>query len=166
MVFKGPAGFGRVMNIVMNIVLCSCFSTYALWAAQHVPANVDQPIFTPIGVFVSIVMSFCVGMTIADLFPSFLWGPKLADRIGLKGIAAYALAVLIVTIVMVTAMSFRCTWMNNVQRGGMEVVMRSFISTYPVMFIGGYIIEFIITKPAMKLATAISGFDPARAPRP
>lgn len=132
MQFKGPGGFARIMNLIMNLVLCACFSTYALWVAQHVPGNEAQPIFTPLGVFVSFVMSFCVGMTVADFFPAFIWGKKLARKLGLTGLPAYALAVLIVTIVMVTLMSFLCTWMNNVQRIGMAGVMMSFLSTYPV----------------------------------
>ena len=164
MLFKGPGGYGRIMNLVMNLVLCACFSAYALWVAQHVPGNESQPIFTPLGWFVSYVSSFCVGMVVADFIPSYRWGEKLAERLGLKGVAAYALMVLVVTFFMVTIMSFVCTWMNNVQRAGMGVVMVSFLSTYPAMFIGGYVIEFIIMKPAMTLATKISGFDPKTAP--
>ena len=159
MVFKGPGGFSRIMGIIMNLVLCACFSAYALWVAQNVPANAGQPIFTPLGWFVSFVMSFCVGMTVSELIPSCIWGYRLAGRLGLKGWGAYALAVLVVTFFMVTIMSFLCTWMNNVQRIGMVPVLMSFLSTYPVMFVGGYIIEFIIMKPAMKIAASISGFD-------
>ena len=159
MVFKGPAGYGRIMNIIMNLVLCSCFSAYALWVAQNVPANAGQPIFTPLGWLVSFVMSFAIGMTVADLIPSYIWGYRLAQRIGLKGWGAYALAVLVVTFFMVTIMSFLCTWINNVQRIGLIPVLMSFLSTYPIMFVGGYVIEFIIMKPSMKIATAISGFN-------
>ena len=60
MLFKGPAGYARIMNTLMNLVLCACFSAYALWVAQNVPANAGQPIFTPLGWLVSFVMSFCV----------------------------------------------------------------------------------------------------------
>ena len=157
--FKGPGGFTRIMNLIMNLVLCACFSAYALWVAQHVPGNESQPIFTPLGFAVSYVMSFCVGMFVADFMPAFLWGQKLSARIGLKGWGAYALSVLVVTFVMVTILSFTCNWMNNVQRIGFMPVVMSFLSTYPAMFVGGYIIEFILIKPAMKVATAVSGFD-------
>ena len=46
MIFKGPGGFGRVLNIVMCMVMCVVLSVIILSTMQGVPGNETLPIFT------------------------------------------------------------------------------------------------------------------------
>ena len=66
MTFKGPGGFGRIVNCIMHVIMCAILSFYVLWTVQHIPGNEALPILTPLGFFVSLVESFCVGMFIGD----------------------------------------------------------------------------------------------------
>lgn len=165
--FKGPGGFGRIVNGVMNIIMCAILSFYVLWTVQNIPGNEGLPILTPLGFFVSWIESFCVGMFIGDFVPGLAWGQKLAGALHIKnGIAAHCVSVLVLAFVMITSISFICTWLNNVQAGGMAGVWASWTMVYPFLIVCGYVVEVLTLKPIMKLATAISGFDPAAGQEP
>lgn len=84
MTFKGPGGFGRIVNGVMNIIMCAILSFYVLWTVQNLPGNEALPILTPLGFFVSWIESFCVGMFIGDFVPGLAWGQKLAAALKIK----------------------------------------------------------------------------------
>ena len=56
--FKGPGGYGRIVNGIMNIILCVVLSFYVLWTVQNLPGNEALPILTPLGFFVSFVTTF------------------------------------------------------------------------------------------------------------
>lgn len=36
---KGPSGFGRIVNGVMNIIMCAILSIYVLWTVQNLPGT-------------------------------------------------------------------------------------------------------------------------------
>ena len=164
MVFKGPGGFGRIVNGIMNLIMCAVLSAYVLFTVQNIPGNEALPIFTPLGFFVSWVDSFCVGMFIGDFVPGLAWGNKLADALHAKGKAArHFISVAVLAFGMITSISFVCTWINNVQVGGMAAVIASWRMVYPFLLVSGYVIELISLPLAMKAAKAISGFDPAAA---
>lgn len=164
MVFKGPGGFGRIVNGIMNLIMCAVLSAYVLFTVQNIPGNEALPIFTPLGFFVSWVDSFCVGMFIGDFVPGLAWGNKLADALHATGkVARHFISVAVLAFVMITSISFVCTWMNNVQVGGMAAVIASWTMVYPFLLVSGYVIELISLPLAMKAAKAISGFDPAAA---
>lgn len=76
------------------------------------------------------------------------------------------MSVAVLALVMVTSISFICTWLNNVQTGGMAGTIASWTMVYPFLIASGYIVELISLPLAMKAATAISGFDPKAAPAP
>ena len=80
MIFKGPGGFGRVLNIVMCMVMCVVLSVIILSTMQGVPGNETLPIFTLLGFGVSFLMSFCVGYVVGDLFPALSWGAQALRR--------------------------------------------------------------------------------------
>lgn len=164
MILKGPGGFGRIVNCIMNIIMCLLLSLYVLWTVQNIPGNEALPILTPLALLVEFVKSFAVGMFIGDFIPALGWGQKLAGALKLKGVAAYFVSVAVLCFVMVTCISFICTWIANVQTAGMAGVWASWLMVYPVLLGGGYIVQLISLKPAMKAAAAISGFDPAAAP--
>ncbi len=167
MVFKGPAGFGRIVNALMNLIMCAVLSAYVLWSVQNVPGNEGLPIFTPIAFFVSWVDSFCVGMFIGDFVPGLAWGNKLADALHVKNkVGRHFVSVLVLAFVMITSISFICTWINNVAAGGMAAVVQSWLMVYPFLLCSGYVVELVSLPICMKAARAISGFDPAAAPAP
>lgn len=167
MIFKGPGGYGRITNILMNIVMCTCLSLYVLWTVQNIPGNEALPVFTVLGFFVSFVQSFAVGTFVGDVFPAFILGQKACAKVGIKNKGvAYFISVFFLAFVMITVISFVCTWMNNVQQVGMDGTMAAWLMVYPVLLFGGYIVMLICLMPAFKIASAVSGFDPNEAPQP
>ena len=165
MIFKGPGGFGRIVNIIMNLILCSVLSFYVLYKVQTIPGNEALPILTPLGFFVSLVSSFAMGMLIGDLVPAYSWGQKVAGALGIKGkIPAHLVASLIHDLIMVTMISFIMTWINNVQQAGMEGVMASWFMVLPFLLVAGYLIIAVFLLPCFSLAAKLSGFDPNAAP--
>jgi hypothetical protein len=116
MIFKGPGGFGRIVNIIMNLAMCSVLSFYVLFTVQNIPGNEMIPILTPLGFFVSLVMSFGIGMLVGDLVPAMNWGIRLTQALHINNrVAAHFISVAVLAFVMITAISFICTWINNVQ---------------------------------------------------
>lgn len=165
MTFKGPGGFGRIVNGIMNLIMCTILSLYVLWTVQNIPGNEALPIFTPIGFFVSLVTSFCVGMFVGDFVPALAWGQKLAAALHVRNkVGAHFISVAILAFVMITSISYICTWINNVQQVGWDGTWAAWIMVYPFLLASGYVVELITLPIAMKIAAAISGFDPASAP--
>ena len=116
---KGPSGFGRIVNGVMNIIMCAILSIYVLWTVQNLPGNEALPIFTPLGFLVSFVTSFCVGEFVGDHVPGLAWGQKLAGALGVKSkVGVHFISVAVLALVMITSISFICTWINNIQVAG------------------------------------------------
>ncbi|MDO4291047.1 MAG: hypothetical protein Q4C41_07465 [Eggerthellaceae bacterium] len=164
---KGPGGYGRVVNGIMNIVMCAILSIYVLWTVQNIPGNEALPILTPLGFAVSFVTSFCVGEFIGDHIPALAWGQKLTAVLHVKNkIGAHFISVFILALVMITSISYICTWINNVQTTGWDGTFAAWIMVYPFLLGSGYVVELIMLPLAMKAAAAISGFDPAAAPAP
>lgn len=162
MILKGPAGFGRVVNAVMNVIMCSILSFYVLWTVQNIPGNEALPILTPLGFFVSLVESFCVGMLVGDFLPALSWGQRLAKALHAKGrIGSHFISVFVLALVMITSISFVCTWLNNVQTAGMAGTWEAWLMVYPFLLVSGYVVELISLPLAFKIAAAISGFDPS-----
>lgn len=70
---KGPIGFGRVVNIVMNIILGLCMSLVMLTAAgvPLLPEIVIEAWFA----------SFCIGYAFGDIIPVASWGPAFVRQV-------------------------------------------------------------------------------------
>jgi hypothetical protein len=162
MVFKGPAGFARVVNIVMNIFMCSGLSLYVLWTAQSAPGNETLPILTPLAFFVSLAMSFCVGYFFGDVVPALSWGQRLCGAISIKNrVAVHLLSVVVHDFCMITCVSFSCFWINSIQVIGLAATFGAWIAAWGPLLLLGYAILALLLPVSFKLATAISGFDPA-----
>lgn len=165
--FKGPGGFGRIVNGAMNIVMCAILSIYVLWTVQNIPGNEALPVLTPLSFFVSFVTSFCVGEFIGDHIPALAWGQKLAAALHVKSkVGVHLISVAILAFVMITSISYICTWINNVQISGWDGTFAAWIMVYPFLLACGYVVELIMLPLSMKMAAAISGFDPSKAPSP
>ncbi len=163
MIFKGPAGFGRIVGIVLNTVMCILLSLYVLWVIQNIPGNEALPILTPLGFFVCFIESFAIGYIVGDLIPALTWGQKLAGAIKAKGLVAHFVSVAVLAFVMVTCISFICMFTANVQSLGMAGVIGLWTMIYPVLLIAGYVALLISVPIAIRIAKAVSGFDPAAA---
>lgn len=162
---KGPGGYGRIVNGVMNIIMCAILSFYVLWTVQNIPGNEALPILTPLGFFVSFVTSFCVGEFVGDHIPAMAWGQKLCAALHIKNqVVVYFISVFVLAFVMITSISYVCTWINNVQTAGWDGTFAAWMMVYPFLLCCGYVVQLVCLKPTFKLAAAISGFDPSKMP--
>lgn len=159
---KGPAGFGLIMNIVMNLILGLVLSVVVLATIQGLPGNEGLPIFTPVSYFAAVVQATIVGVFIGDIFPALQWGQKLAGAFHIKNkVGAHFITSLVLAFVMATCITFVCMFLNNFQTGGMEAVVGTWLIIWPPALIGAYPLVLIALPLVMKMATAISGFNPA-----
>lgn len=159
MTYKGPGGFGRIVNIIMNIFMCATFSFFMLWSMQQRAGDMAQ-ILTPLGFVVSFIISFGIGFTTADLIPVFAAGSSVARKFNLKGAAAYFVTVVIIDLITTTIISFFMCFINMMERAGFMGTLMTWIQLYPIMLLLGLIVQLIVMKPAMAFAKAATGFDP------
>ena len=145
---KGPIGFGRVVNIVMNIILGLCMSLVMLTAAgvPLLPEIVIEAWFA----------SFCIGYAFGDIIPVASWGPALCAKLNLHGgIGLY----------FGTIISFGNMLINNLPTLGWAAVFGGFVASWPLVALSAVVLVIIFLWLAQKIAKAISGFDPAAAAR-
>ena len=81
-------------------------------------------------------------------------------------VGVHFISVAVLALVMITSISFICTWINNIQVAGWDGTFAAWIMVYPFLLAGGYVVELIMLPLAMKMAAAISGFAPSKAPSP
>ena len=161
--FKGPVGFGRFVNLVMNILLCAALSFYVLWYNQQLMP--DVPILTPLSFAVSFAQSMFVGLCFGAVVPGFAWGQALAAALGIKSeTVAYVVACCVHAFIMVSMISFICGWLANVMTLGIEGVVAGWLACWPVVVGMGAVILILFMRPAMSFAAKVSGFDPTAAP--
>ncbi|WP_165173434.1 hypothetical protein [Adlercreutzia sp. ZJ242] len=159
MVFKGPAGFQRIvyiiMNVVMGIVITVCLNVLVL----HAPITVD-------GMLTSCVLSFAVGYTVSDLVPAMDWGRALAAKLGLKpgSLGTHLVSSAVLAFFMGTLILFFCALVNVLSVGGIQGVLGFFMMGYPIVLAAAFVAIVLCVPAAMKVAAAISGFDPTKMP--
>lgn len=159
MTFKGPGGFGRIVNIIMNIFMCAAMSFFMLWIAQQRAGGMAQ-ILTPTAFIMSFITAFGIGFTTADLIPVFKAGDSVAKKLGLKGVPAYLVTVLVIDLIVTTIIGLLMTLINMTERVGLAGAFMAWLSTYPITLLICYVIQLIVMKPAMAFAKRVSGFDP------
>lgn len=159
MTYKGPGGFGRIVNIIMNVFMCAAFSTFMLWTMQQRVGDMAQ-IFTPTGWILSFITSFGIGFTTADLIPVFKAGSFVANKLHLKGVPAYFVTVLVIDLIITTIMGFLMTMINSAERIGFMGAFMNWLGLWPASLLIGFIVQLIVMKPAMTFAKNVSGFDP------
>ena len=159
MMYKGPGGYGRVMNIGMNLFMCAAFSFVMLWLAQQrVPEGVQ--VLTPVAYLISFITAFGIGYVVTDLIPVYHIGNGVANKLGLKGFANYFVTVLIIDLIVTTIIGFLMTMINMVERAGFPGALMAWITSYPLMLLVGLVVQLIIMKPLMNFAKNVTGFDP------
>ncbi len=159
MTYRGPSGYGRIMNIIMNIFMCAAFSTFMLWTMQQRVGDMAQ-IFTPLGWIISFITAFGIGYVTADLIPVFKAGSFVARKLGLKGIPAYVVTVLVIDLILTSIIGFFMTFINTAERVGVMGAVMGWLQMLPIMLLIGFVVQLIVMKPAMMAATRLSGFDP------
>ncbi len=140
------ARFGTIINLFLNIILCVSLSCYVL---SH------NGLLTLETFIVSFVSSFCIGYTIGDLVPGKMWGDKVAAALGLRAnsLVAHFVSTILLAFVMVTSISFLA---NLVALGVNEHMIRAWLSLYPILWLGGYLLLLIFLPIGIKIAAALT----------
>lgn len=159
MTYRGPGGFGRIVNIIMNVFMCAAFSFFMLWTMQQRVGDMAQ-ILTPSAFILSFITAFGIGFTTADLIPVFSAGSAVARKLNLKGVPAYFVTVLVIDLIITTIMGFLMTCINMVERAGFMGAFMTWLGLWPISLLIGYIVQLIVMKPAMTFAKNVTGFDP------
>lgn len=165
MVFKGPAGYGRILNTFMNIIICGVMTYYVMYLNQQ--ANPGVPILTPPSYIAGLVSSFCVGYYIGDTVPGWRWGTSAAVKLGIqkeRKLLGFIVCCVVHAFCMCTLIPLVCDFINVFPLGGFAGVAAAFTGPYFVILGIGFVLMLVFMPIAMKLATAISGFDPSTPP--
>ena len=154
---KGPIGFGRTVNLVMNIILGLCMTLVILVA-------VGAPL-APEAIIESWFASFCIGYTFGDLIPIASAGPaickalKMHNPIGFYVINSIALGAYFGTIIL-----FGNALINNLPTMGWGAVFGFFMGFWPIAVGAAIVLVIIFLWLAQKIAASVSGFDPTKMP--
>lgn len=154
MVFKGPAGFQRIIYIVMNIVIGLLLSIALTVFVMHQPLSV-------LGIAISTLTSFFIGYVVSDLIPAMAWGQALAGRMGLTGAAAHFISSAVLAFFMGTLILLFMAVINVLPTAGIAGLAGFFIGAYPLVLVAAYVAILVFLPLAMKIAISISGFNPA-----
>lgn len=154
MIFKGQAGFQRViyiaMNVVIGVVLSACITIFVMGA----PITVE-------GLAPSVVTSFFIGYTVSDLVPALDWGYALAEKLGAKGrVAVHLISSAVLAFFMGTLILLFMAFLNVFAQGGMAGVVSFFASAYGLVLVAAYACILAFLPLVMKLAGAVTGFRP------
>lgn len=155
MVFKGPAGFQRVIYITMNIVIGILLSIALTALVMHQPLNA-------LSIAISALTSFFIGYVVSDLVPAMSWGQALAGRMGLTGIAAHFVSSAVLAFFMGTFILLFMAVINVLPTAGIGGFAGFFVGSYPLVLAAAYVAILIFLPLAMKLASSVSGFNPAQ----
>jgi hypothetical protein len=164
---KGPAGFQRLTNAFMNVLLGVGVSIYVLLTMQGMPQFSDAAVFTPVALLQSAVLSFVVGYTVGDLVPVMAWGQGLVRLLQVRSkVGAYLIMGTVLGACMGLFLGCILSFINNIVAHGIPGVLW-FISTFiPGICLVAVLMVLITLAPVMKLSSAISGFDPTQASAP
>lgn len=157
--FKGPQGFGMWMNILMNVAM-GIIITLAINIS--VCMQVGMNIITPEAFIASFVSSFVIGFTVGSI-----GGPDdVALRVARAINASRFVTWIIQAVILGTyfGMFILCGNMliNNLPQG-LGAFASGFATWALFVEVSAIIAVFVIIKPVMALAAAISGFNPAKA---
>lgn len=157
MVFKGPAGFQRVIFIVMNVAI-------GILVSIALTVLIMQQPLTVMGIGISTLTSFFIGYAVSDLVPAMAWGQALAQKMGLKGgIGAHFVSSAVLAFFMGTFILLFMAFINVFPVAGFEGAAGFFAGAYLLVLAVAYAAILIFLPVAMKIAGAVSGFNPAQA---
>ena len=154
---KGPIGFGRMVNLVMNIILGLCMTLVILTAvgAPMVPDVIVESWFA----------SFCIGYTFGDLVPIASAGPAICKTINMRNpIGFYIINSIVLGLYFGTIILFGNALINNLPTMGWGAVFGFFAGFWPIVAVAAIVLALIFLWLAQKIAAAVSGFDPTKMP--
>lgn len=158
--FKGPNGFGRMMNILMCVVMCVVLSVVIPLAVE---AGLGiTGVLTPVGFIQGFVLSYFVSYLWGDLLPAVVWGGRLAAALKTHGIVAHVIKCIVVAFLYITVISFSMAFVNNVVEGGMAGAVSFWLMIYPAALLSGFAAIVLFLPACQRIAIATSGFDPAK----
>ena len=153
---KGPIGFGRMVNLVMNILMGIAISLVVL-------VIVKAPL-TPDVIIQSVFCSFCIGYTFGDLVPISNLGPVLCGKLGIEGGAGmYIINSVCLGLYFGTVILFGMSIINNLSTAGWGAVFGFFGSMWPIIAVAAIAFVLVFLWLAQLIAKSVSGFDPAKA---
>lgn len=155
--YKGPAGYGRIMNFVMNLLITICFVIMNLWIAQSYEPN--APIFTPINFMLNLVTGFGVAYTVGDTLPLVNLGNKAAAHFKNR-VASTLVSTAVMAFLFATILSLVLGWVNNFLRLGAIGTFFAWLSGYPLTLLVAFVVVLAAVPVGSAIARSISGFDP------
>ena len=153
---KGPIGFGRMVNLIMNIILGLCMTLVILTAvgAPMVPDVVIESWFA----------SFCIGYTFGDLVPIAQAGPAICKALKMHNpIGFYLINSIVLGLYFGTIILFGNALINNLPTMGWGAVFGFFVGFWPIVAVAAIVLVLIFLWLAQRIAASVSGFDPAKA---
>lgn len=161
---KGPAGFQKMTNTFMNVLLGTGVSIYVLLTMQSMPQFSGINVFTPVALLQSVVLSFVVGYSVGDLVPVIGWGQGLARVFKVRNkVGAYLITATVLGACMGFFLCCILSFINNIVTQGIPGVIGFIAMFVPGICLVAVLLVIITLGPVMKLSSAISGFDPTRA---
>lgn len=164
--FKGPAGFSKIMSIIMTIIICFTVSLYLMYRVQQLGI---APVYHPINVLQATIVSCFVSYAVAELVPAADWAGKLIAALHIKNrVVAHLIMSFILGTCFAFLILFICAIINNIVAVGIGGAWSFFIfhflrGVWAIVF--GLVLVFLI--PVQAFAVKVSGFDPtAAAPAP
>lgn len=142
-----PERFGTIMNLGMNLVI-GIVLTFVALTRLHALA--------PLQFVQSVISSLGIGFLIGDLLPAVPWANKLAAKVKNKFLS-HVVMTLVISACLVTAISFVCQFAAF--GSGM---MPIWLMCLPAFYVYGTIAIFLALPVMMKIAIALTGFDPSR----
>ncbi|MCL2783786.1 MAG: hypothetical protein FWD80_07470 [Propionibacteriaceae bacterium] len=147
----------------MSIIICFTVSLFLMYRVQHLDG---LPVYHPINVLQSTILSTFVSYAISELVPLVDWGMKLVKALHIK---SRILGHVILSVVLGTGFAFMilfvCAIINNMVASGISGSWSFFIfhflrGVWPIVI--GLVLVFLI--PVQMLSIKISGFDPEAEP--
>lgn len=165
MLFKGPAGFARLMNIFLNIILGIGIACILMGIMTK---QTGMQILTPFNVFCSLVVSFCVGYFVGDIYPGLIWGAKLAQKMHLGKAGTYVVMCVVMGLGMGLFIGLGSGWISNITNNpdGIAAVLGFWKNFLWIIMLSAAVLATIFIGPFAKISEKIAGCNPLFGPRP
>lgn len=153
---KGPVGYGRLVNIVMNGILGLCISIVML-------ASIGVPC-TPEALIQSWFSSFCIGYMLGDLVPIAQVPSRICQAMGThSGAALYLMSALVLGLFFGTGILFGNAIIGCLPTMGWGGAIGFFVHYWTTVAVSAVVLVAVFLWLAQKIASTVSGFDPAQA---
>ena len=154
--FKGPAGFGRIMNIIMNFIISLGITMCIMYLLQKATG---APLFTFANVIAGTVCGTFVGYVYGDIIPFPIWGIMLGMKMHAPRFVTYLIYCIITGLGMATLILPTLAFINNFGTGGWPAVGQFIAQFLPWAWIIAPVLAILFMWLSQAIAKAISGVD-------